>query len=111
MQAPVKPSFYKLPWRLFTARDKYLRAKLLLGTGIAGHACPYRMLEKYGRQWDSGLEKQLNAMAELAIPVEAWKTAVLRAMWTLEAQCKRYLRGIILVTGKEVIPVIFSQRT
>lgn len=62
---------------------------------------------------DFGLRKQLNAIrkAKRAILVGAWKTIVLRAMWSMEAQFEMFQRGTKLAIGLETILVIFWQRT
>jgi hypothetical protein len=66
-------------------------------------------LEEYGRPWYFGKGRQLNTVsrAQWDILVGAWKTVVLKAMWTMEAQLKRFQRGIILATGMKTILVIF----
>jgi hypothetical protein len=42
-------------------------------------------------------------------PIRAWK-AVLRAMWTVEAQLKRFQKGITAAVELQIITVIFWQR-
>lgn len=44
---------------------------------------------------------------ECCILVESWKTAVLKATWTMEAQLERFSRGSVLATWLETILMIF----
>lgn len=70
--------------------------------------------EECGKHWDFGQGKLLSAVSRAywAILVEAWKTVVLKALWTVEIQLKRFQtgagdRGTVLATDLETILVIF----
>lgn len=43
-------------------------------------------------------------------PSRAWKTVVLRAIWSVEAQVKGIQRGTILTAGLQTMHVMFWQR-
>lgn len=57
---------------------------------------------------DFGLEKQFSSISRMqwAILVVTWKTVVLKAMWTIQAQLERFQKGSISATGRESICVV-----
>lgn len=55
-------------------------------------------LEEYGRRWDIGLGTLLNTVSKVkwTIFIQAWRTVVLKSMWIVDAQFKKFQRGTIL---------------
>lgn len=49
-------------------------------------------LEEYRRFFDFELKKSIVSRAQWAVPVGVWETVVLREMWGVEAELKRFQR-------------------
>lgn len=49
-------------------------------------------LEEYRRFFDFELKKSIVSRAQWAVPVGVWETVVLREMWGVDAELKRFQR-------------------